>query len=1143
MADEEDLRRKDAHDRSWRIRFSADAFKREEANDSLGGVKRKYTEKLKELNSQVDVLDRYDRFGDLLIPSDAYESAVFENAEDGRQIAYGIERRDFHRDCDGVILPHQVASAKDFLKKLRGFGLLADVVGSGKTYEAGVVLSELSKRGIVSSLLLVVPDIVYENWISVLEKDFGLGKVEKGSADDDASLWEPISAALMDAEKRAVPDERPVVLHPVGPTLSESDFERRDGYLQPKYPMIVKSQDFIKWDENFLNDKLFSVVVVDEAHRLCNEDDISNERAMFLLSRIMEVKKRALRTYCLLLSATPHAGNLEDMFRLWYFIRCKGGNPEDFNHHGKHTASYDLEREYYLKDVCRGATTVMEFVIKEKIACMRGGRARFVKRFREFLTDGEFKWQEWELPRREGEKAMNAMIAGLGDYTGKGMEARLHELADHAMGIKTLREGLIDVFFALPENDGIRAYKDLRDYVVRFWNETKNPEFEGYRDRFEAYLKSCYPAEERNFDYLYEGRKHEIINEFLGRQQNADAHEAVKTAIAKGYHDGVMRTIMIRRPSAQVNKVQKGKKIVNFMFFRTRREEVSSRKKTALRMSLLGKDVTVNYDPKKMNWLEAPDAIALKGREELKYSLPSFVAQYHDTYRYGEAYEQAVTAILNYFGLNDEVNPDDRCKFKKQGSIGFYQKQLREIGREDGDVEYGLVPVYEGEGPVAEFDFKLEKLKQILRLHKDGRVIVFFDYNALDDERSYTFRDVHKALKSEFGGRLLDLATQSNGKEIKTAFDDDEKHGNAILVVADARFTEGANFQKCSVIVNFEVTPNPIGIQQSIGRVFRYGQQNDVVIYSLADMQDLEGYVLAYFTRIELMSDKNGEAEILAGCNNDNMVTVRCARCEKRMLYLSLLDYEILKKDKTSKVYCRCGNEYPDEEPKLMMPIGSQEYECDNKFGQYGGKPCHARFFRKKNRESKNEFYTCYGDGKSDVGVLEQPNVRKSVFACQKSCLVRHCSRFTGSGPLADKCVVMRMYRANPNESRLNLYNACKRCPQRKAKGPDQCFEECRLDSAPTLCKPRRCGYGGGISCEYAPQRLVFAEDWTAKCPCCRVGTLRPVRTKTFENYIRTAFAQVNGESFCEYFEKEIDKIVEVKEILKTDADHRDMAE
>lgn len=66
---------------------------------------------------------------------------------------------------------------------------------------------------------------------------------------------------------------------------------------------------------------------------------------MKLLSLMMETKKKANMTYCLLLSATPHSGNLEHMFRLWYFIRCKGGNPGDFDEKDDKDRSADYNKE------------------------------------------------------------------------------------------------------------------------------------------------------------------------------------------------------------------------------------------------------------------------------------------------------------------------------------------------------------------------------------------------------------------------------------------------------------------------------------------------------------------------------------------------------------------------------------------------------------------------------------------------------------------------------------------------------------------------------------------------------------------------------------------------------------------------------
>ena len=89
--------------------------------------------------------------------------------------------------------------------------------------------------------------------------------------------------------------------------------------FKPNSPIIVKTEDFVKWQPHAIDNVLFDVVVVDEAHGLCEEEG-ENAQALKLLSIMMSTKKRAKKTYCVLLSATPHSGNLEQMFRLWYFI-------------------------------------------------------------------------------------------------------------------------------------------------------------------------------------------------------------------------------------------------------------------------------------------------------------------------------------------------------------------------------------------------------------------------------------------------------------------------------------------------------------------------------------------------------------------------------------------------------------------------------------------------------------------------------------------------------------------------------------------------------------------------------------------------------------------------------------------------------
>ena len=58
---------------------------------------------------------------------------------------------------DIELLEHQIRTAKTVLRRFRGRAMLCDEVGLGKTIEAGLVLSELMIRGLVRSVLVLVP--------------------------------------------------------------------------------------------------------------------------------------------------------------------------------------------------------------------------------------------------------------------------------------------------------------------------------------------------------------------------------------------------------------------------------------------------------------------------------------------------------------------------------------------------------------------------------------------------------------------------------------------------------------------------------------------------------------------------------------------------------------------------------------------------------------------------------------------------------------------------------------------------------------------------------------------------------------------------------------------------------------------------
>ncbi len=922
------------------IDVTASAFDRNQQRESINDEIKPYNGVLAEMNRRVEKLDRYDDFSMLRISPTCY-------AQEEEGAIYGI---DIHRQggTHSVIWPNQQAAASAFLKELRGFGLLADVVGSGKTFEACVVLSELAVRDKINSLLLVVPEQVYDNWVTVLERYFGLG-VDR--------LQRVEGLELNRLKCRAVGE-----------------------FLSPVQPIIVKTEDFVEWSDEAKR-LLFDVIVVDEAHHLCTEEG-KYANAMRLLSLMMETKKKANKTYCLLLSATPHAGNLEHMFRLWYFIRCKGGNPSDFEvkEDGNRTEEYQKEKRYYKEHVCRGAATVMEFIKKVKL---------------------------FEVTHT------------------------------HAAA-------------------------------------------------FEKYLKA---QNEQNFDKKTESEQILIVNEFLDTDEVIE--ERVNKAIAGAYHNGVLRSIMIRQPNSLIAK----KKLVeNFLFFPMAEQPALLQTK-----GLKGEKVTVDL----VNLNQGKSVTV--GNES--FTLDEYVEENRGNQKFAHAMaEFVISRIVNQVGTPASI-------FEKANSGTYYWEQWKNL---PSGVISRLLPYLHGEDG---FTHKFNKAKELLAKHPDSRVLVFFDY---ESKRGKAVADrFERELQQDpaFANRIL-VGTGGKGKAKTVADFDDDKNANAILIVKDASFTEGVNLQKSNVIINFQVTPDPLAMDQRIGRIFRMGQESDVHIYSLADMHKLEGYVLTYFARIGLLSSNSGDATIIAGSNNDRMVTVRCPVC-KSVKLMPLEEYEMKKRN--GDLYCTltaaCRQDNPDG--MMMEEISTYDFKCDK---------CDTVF----TRSAEEEGYQCVSTNNDEHGVMCNSGEEgdRSVY-CRKICAVAHCSRFT-TGDMAGKCAALAAYTQDKTISDGSLMLLCQRCPNRA-----ECSKKCRIGTGAEAI--RGCRGCDMSDCSPTPHVVNFNDKWEAKCPVCEAngakGRLRPIVARTFATYIRAAwnFKIDGGAAFCNNLKNEAKNVANIKIILDND--------
>ena len=930
------------------IKFDADAFKRQEERQGLLGHRR-YTRHVAEMNRVAEALDCYDEFGALTLSATAYAQAGG---------VYGIPKKSFH-EGNKRLRTHQVDATEAFLRDLRGFGLLADVVGSGKTYEACAVLSELAAKGKISSLLLIVPGQVYSTWREVLEVYFGLGKDVLYTADGH------LNRDLLE--------------------LGE------DGMYRPTRPIIVTSENFVKWHEGYLQNVLFDAVVVDEAHNMCGEEGDS-ARSMKLLSILMQTKKRAKKTYCVLLSATPHSGNLAQMFRLWYFIRCKGGSPDDFDvkDDARRSEVYRSEKAHYFTHICRGAVTVMEF-------------------------------------------------------------------------IENVRMSEVTVTFALP---------------------------------FGTFLEE---KAVEDFDTLLIAEKKALVTEFLNG--NPDIRDKVNNNIAVAYHRGVLRSIMIRQPN-DGNRLLVSKRIENLFFFPAKGGETRLSIK-----GLNGKPITVDLDH-----LDDDKAITDSDGDTCS------VAEYVDTYKKNESSRAALARLFFDARIFKALGVDDGV-LGKPGAISYYKETMalgnQSHGSSEDNVGTHFVPVFGGDV----FEAKIVRMKELLRRYADARVLLFFDYDIEKSERCYDKVLAALLADEEFACRVVEAssndtaATEQKFREKK----------NTILVVTGNSFTEGANLQESNVIINFQVTPNPLAMEQRIGRIFRMGQDHDVTIYSFADMRRLEGYALMYLTTIGLMTSNSGDAAIIAGSNSENMVTIRCNACSKVKL-LSREEYEEKRKKDDPSIYgisdLKCTAE--SKKGTLMTEINTSELKCTT---------CGAVV----RREADDQYYCLSNpDDGSHVMCNEEGNAGNRNYYCRKICAIAHCERFT-SGVMAGRCPALAKYREDPSVSDIDLAQICSECEQ-----IDYCNERCRLRvGEESTMECHRCGESH--ACRPRPHVLVFDDKWNAECPACKAsgtsGTLRPVVARTFETYIRGAYEyqRDGGQAFCANLLTEARRVSIIQQILSND--------
>ena len=141
---------------------------------------------------------------------------------------------------------------------------------------------------------------------------------------------------------------------------------------------------------------------------------------------------------------------------------------------------------------------------------------------------------------------------------------------------------------------------------------------------------------------------------------------------------------------------------------------------------------------------------------------------------------------------------------------------------------------------------KLAKLEALLRSQgfferPDQRLILFSEFkDTLDylveklETWGFKVATIHGSMKP---GSREEPGTRLHAEQ-------QFREGAAQVLVATEAAGEGINLQVCNVLFNYDIPWNPNRLEQRMGRIHRYGQEKDCLIFNFVATNTIEGHVL-----------------------------------------------------------------------------------------------------------------------------------------------------------------------------------------------------------------------------------------------------------------------------------------------------------
>lgn len=154
---------------------------------------------------------------------------------------------------------------------------------------------------------------------------------------------------------------------------------------------------------------------------------------------------------------------------------------------------------------------------------------------------------------------------------------------------------------------------------------------------------------------------------------------------------------------------------------------------------------------------------------------------------------------------------------------------------------------------------KFQELQELLKSNgvlENGEKLVIFT------EHKDTLLYLEERLTKSGGYRVATIHGGKNVDERRTAQWDFAKPDTQILLATDAA-GEGINLQFCRLLINWDIPWNPNRLEQRMGRIHRYGQKQDVLVFNMVASNTKEGNVLErLLSKLDIIREGMGDDRV-----------------------------------------------------------------------------------------------------------------------------------------------------------------------------------------------------------------------------------------------------------------------------------------